>query len=138
MSVALSPSITGVHESLNSTGTMASKRVGLKDTIESTTEDMVKKMSMGLLMYEETRLLIDKENKIIWEDINHIFLGTFEENLEDRRVYVNIHKPRLYRVACRYLTFPYVDMIQWIVSHTALEKIVLSNVNGTKFSTFRE
>jgi len=71
---------------------MASKRVGSKDIIESTTGDVVEKVSMSLPIYEDTKLFIDKEIKITWKDINDIFLGTFEENLEDRRVSVSIHK----------------------------------------------
>lgn len=107
----MSPSITGVHQSLSSTCTMASKRAGSKDTIKSTIGDVVEQVSMSLPIYEDIKLFIEKEIKIKWQDINDIFLGTFEENMEDCRVYVNIHKSGLYRVACRYLAFPFADMI---------------------------
>lgn len=90
---------------------MASKRVGSKGTIESTSWDVVKQVYMNLPIYEDTKLFIDKEIKIKWQDINDIISDTFEENLENRRVYVNIHKSGLYRVACRCPTFPFVDMI---------------------------
>jgi len=75
---------------------MASKREGLKDTVESATRDVVEKVSMSLPIYEDTKLFIDKDIKMKWKDINDTFLGTFEEDLEDRRVYVNIHKFALY------------------------------------------
>lgn len=65
--------------------------------------------------------------KIAWKKINEIFEGTFKEDLEDRHVYVNIHKLGLYRVTCRYPTFPCVEMIHLFVSHTNLEMMKLSN-----------
>lgn len=71
---------------------------------------------MSLPIYEDTKLFIDKEINMKWQDMNGTFLGTFEENLEDRRVYVNIHKSGLYRISCRCLTFPCMDMIHWILS----------------------
>jgi len=72
-----------------------------------------------------------------WQDINDAFLGTFEEDLEDHRVYVNIHKFFLYRIACTYLAFPCVDMIHWIVSHTDPKKMVLISISGIEIATFR-
>lgn len=92
MSVSLSLGITRVHQSLSNTSKMASKRVGLKDTIESTTKYVVKQTSKSLSIYEDTELFIEKEVKMKWKDINDILLGTSEENLEDRRVNINIHK----------------------------------------------
>lgn len=136
MIIDLPPGITGVHQSLISIGTKASKRVGSKDTIESTTGDVIEQVSVSLPIYEYTKLFIYKEIKITWQGINDIFSGTFEENLEDRRLYVNIHKFGLYWVACRYLTFPCADLIHWIVSHTDLETMLLSSVSGTKLATF--
>ena len=91
---------------------MASKRACSKDTIESTTRYVVEKVSISLSIYEDTKLFIDKEIKITWKEINDIFSGTFEENLEDRRVYVNIHNSSLYWFSCRYPAFPCVDMIE--------------------------
>lgn len=73
-----------------------------------------------------------------WKDIKDIFLGTFEENLEDCKVYVNIQKSGLYQISYRYPAFPCVDMIHWIVSHTNPETIVLRSSSGTKLATSRE
>ena len=56
--------------------------------------------------------------------------------MEDRRVYVNIHKSGLYRIACRYVVFPCVNIIHWIFSHTDPEMMVLSSVSRIKFATF--
>lgn len=111
MSVALSPCIIGVLPSLSSIGTSASKSAGSKDTVESATRDVVEKMSMSSPIYEDTKLFIDKDIKMKWQDINKTFLGTYEEKLEDRRVYLNIHKSVLYHIACRYPAFPCADMI---------------------------
>lgn len=132
----MSPSIIGVHLSLNSSGTMASKRVGSKDTVESETRDAVEKLSMRLHIYEDIKIFIDKDIKMKWQEINDTFSGTFEENIEDRRVYINIHKFGLYRIACRYPTFPCADMIHCIVSHTDPETMALSSASGTKLATF--
>ena len=111
MSFYRSPGITCVHPSLSSIGTMASKRMRSKDTVESAIGDAVKKVSMSFPIYEDTKIFIVKEINMKWKDINETFSGTFEEKLEDRRVYVNIHKSSLYQVACKYLTFPCTDMI---------------------------
>lgn len=99
MSVSLSPGILGVFLPLSNTGSMASKRSRSKDTVESATGDVVEQVSMRFPIYEDTNLFIDKEIKMKWKDINDISLGTFEENLEDRRIYVNIHKSGLYWIA---------------------------------------
>lgn len=66
---------------------------------------------MSLLVYTDTHLFIEKDIKISWQDINTIFADGFEENLEDRQVYVNIHKLGLYKVACMYHVFPCADVI---------------------------
>ena len=76
---------------------------------------------MSFLMYIDTHFFIKKDIKITWKDINTIFTCSFDENLEDRKVYVNIHKSRLYKVAFRYPVFPCVDVIHWI-SHTLIRR----------------
>lgn len=111
MGVALSPGIIGVHLSFNNTCTMPSKRAWLKENIESVTRDAVEQVSIGLPMYEDSKLFIDKENKMKWKYTSNIFLGTFEENLGDEGVYVNIHKSGLYQITCKDLAFPCVNMI---------------------------
>ena len=131
MSISLSIDITGVHHPLNSIGIMASKRAGSKHTIESAIRDVVEQVSMSLPIYEDTKLFIEKEINIKWKDINDIFSSTFEENLEDHKVYVNIHKSSLYQIACKYPAFPCAKMIHWAVSHTDPETMVLSSVSGT-------
>lgn len=90
-------------------------------------------MSFSLLIYEDTKLLLDKDIKLKWQEVNEAFTGTFEEDLEDRQVYMNIHKFGLYRIACRYVEFPCTDMIH---SHTDPEMMTLSNISGTKLATF--
>lgn len=131
------PGITSVQQSLSSIGTMASKRVGSKDTIGSATGDVVEQMSMRLPIYEDTKIFIDKGIKMKWQGIKDIFSGTFEENLEDRKDYVNIHKFGLYRIACRYPTFPCAYKIHRIVLHTDPETMSLSSVSGIEISTFK-
>lgn len=137
MNVAMSPSIAGVHPSLSRLGSMASKRAGSKDTNESAIGHAVEQVSMCLSIYEETKLIVDKEIKLKWQDINDTFSGTFGEDLEERRVHVNIHKSCLCRIACRYPSFPCADMTHLIVSHTDLEMMVLRNVSGTEIATFK-
>lgn len=48
--------------------------------------------------------------KITWQEIKDIFAGSSREDLEDRQVYVNIHRYNLHKVACRYPAFPCVDI----------------------------
>ena len=133
----MSPGIAGVCLSLSSIVTMASKRVGSKDTVGSETGDAAEHVSMGLPIYEDTKLVIDKDIKMKWKEINDTFSGTFEEDLEDHRVYVNVHKSGLYQIACRHPTFPCANTIHWIVSHVDPEMMMLSSVSGTDLATFK-
>jgi len=136
MNVTMSPCIAHVHPSLSSLGSMASKRAWSKDTDESATGDAVEQVFMIFLIYEDTNLLVGKDIKLKWQDINDAFLGAFGEDLEDCKVYVNIHKYGLYQIAFCYLAFPCMDMIHWIISHTDPEMMALSSVSGTMISTF--
>lgn len=137
MSVTMSLGITGVRPSLNIIVTMASKRIGSKDTFASETGDAVEQVFMGLLVYEGTKLAIDKDIKLKWHDINDTFSGTFVEYLEDHKVYVNIHKSSLYHISCMYLVFPCTDMIHWIVLHTNPETTMLRSASRIELATFR-
>lgn len=56
---------------------------------------------MRFPIYEDTKLFIEKDIKMKWKDINDTLWGTFEEDMEDRKVYVNIHKSSLYPIGCR-------------------------------------
>ncbi len=136
MHVAMSPDLAGVHPPLSSSGSMASKRAGSKDIDESETGAVVERVFTGLLIYEDTKLIVDKEIKMQWKEDNDAFAGTFGEDLKDRQVYVNIHKSRLYQIACRYPVLPCMDMIYWIVSHTDPKTMKLSSVDGTEIATF--
>ena len=75
------------------------------------TRAAVEQVSSGLPIYEDTKLYLDKDIKLKWQEVNETFAGTFGEHLEDQKVYVNIHKSGLYRIACKYPTFPCRDMI---------------------------
>ena len=87
-------------------------------------------------IYEDTKLYLDKDIKLKWQEVNETFAGTFGEDLEDRQVYMNIHKYGLYQIAWRYPAFPCMDMIHWIISQTNLKKMTLSSVSGMKLATF--
>jgi len=130
MHVAMSLDIAGVHPSLSSSWSMASNRVRSKDTDRSTTRVVVKWVSTSFPIYEDTKLIIDKDIKMKWHEVNDAFSSTFGEDLEDCQVYVNIHKSILYWIACKYRTFPCADMICWIVSHTDPKTMKLSSVSG--------
>ena len=112
---ALSPDTSVVEKSLNITCIMVSKRVGSKDIVESNIGDVVEHVPMNLPIYADTKLFIENDMKITWQEIKDIFAYNFKEYFEYRQVYVNIHKLGLYRVACRYLAFPCVDIIHWVV-----------------------
>ena len=75
---------------------MASKRAGSKDTNGSATRAAIKRVSASLLIYEDTKLILDKDIKLKWQEVNDAFTGTFGEDLEDRQVYMNINKCGLY------------------------------------------
>lgn len=62
---------------------MASKRVGSKDTDRSATGLTVERVFASLLIYEDTKLILEKEIKLKWQEVNDAFVGTFGEDLED-------------------------------------------------------
>ena len=116
---------------------MASRRDGSKDTVERSTGDVVEQLSMSLPIYTNTHQFIDKYINITWKYINNTFTSSFEENMEDQHVYVNIHKSGFYKVAWRYPNLPCANVIQWIVSHTDPEMMILSSVSGVELVTYR-
>ena len=111
MHVALSLDLAGVRLPLNSLGSMASKGLGSKDTDGSATGAEIERVSTSLPIYEDTKLILDKDIKLKWKDFNDAFASTFGEDLKDHQVYVNIHKFGLYRISCRYPMFPCANMI---------------------------
>ena len=44
-------------------------------------------------------MIVDKDIKLKWQEVNDAFEGTFGEDLNNRQVYVNIHKFGLYWIA---------------------------------------
>lgn len=62
----MSPSIIGVLLSLSNTSTMAFKRAESKDIVESTTRFVAKQVFASLIAYEDIKLFVDKDIKMIW------------------------------------------------------------------------
>lgn len=60
MHVSMSLDIAGVHPSLRSSRAMAFKGAGSKDTDGSATREAVKRVSMTLLIYKDTKLIVKK------------------------------------------------------------------------------
>lgn len=81
--------------SLNSLVSMASKRVGSKEINRSATSAAVERVSTSLPIYEDTKMIVEKDIKLKWKEVNDALSGTFGEDLEDRQVYVNIQKSSL-------------------------------------------
>jgi len=106
MHVTMSPNLAGVCLSLSSSRSMASQRAVSKDTDESATRAAIERVSTGFPIYQDTKLIVDKDIKPKWQEVNDAFTDTFGEDLEDCQVYVNIHKSGFYRIACRYPVFP--------------------------------
>lgn len=94
-------------------------------------------MSISLLIYEDTKLIVDKDIKLKWKEVNDAFTSTFGEYLKYCQVYVNIHKSSLYWIACKYPVLPWAYMIHWIILHTDPNTMTLSSISGTNIATFR-
>ena len=137
MHVAMSPDLVGVFLPLSNSGIMACKRVGSKDTDRSATGVVVGQVSTSFPIYEDTKLIVEKDMKLKWQEVNDAFTGTFGEYLKDCQVYVNIHKFDLYQITCSYPVFPCMNMIHWVVSHTDLKTMTLSSDNRMDIATFR-
>lgn len=73
----MSSFIVGFFPCLCSIGTMTSKRAGSKDTVGDETRDVVEHVSMVLPIYEDTKIFIDRDIKMKWNDTNDTFLATF-------------------------------------------------------------
>lgn len=58
---------------------MASKWAGSKDTNGSATGAAVERVSTSLPIYEDTKLIVDKDIKMKWKEVNDAFAGTFGE-----------------------------------------------------------
>lgn len=83
MHVSMSPYLVGVRPPLSSSGSMASKRAGSKDTDGSATRTKIEWVSTSFLIYEDTKLIVDKDIKLKWQEVNDAFAGTFWEDLKD-------------------------------------------------------
>ncbi len=94
--VSMSPNIVGVRLPLSSSGSMASKKVGSKVINGSAFGVGVERLSTSLSIYEVTKLIIDKDIKLKWQEVNDTFASTFGEDLEDHQAYVKIHKSDLH------------------------------------------
>jgi len=129
MHVTLSPYLVAICLPLSS--------LGSNDTDRSATGATVERVSTSLPIYEDTKLIVGKEIKLKWKEVNDAFVGTFWEDLEDCQVYVKIHKSGLYQIACRYPVFACIEMIHYIVSHSYRETMTLSSVTRTEISTIR-
>ena len=67
MNVSMSLGIIGVHLSLKNTSTMDFKRADSKDIVESTKGFAAKQVSMSFPIYEDIKLFIEKDIKMIWQ-----------------------------------------------------------------------
>ena len=83
MHVTLSPDLVGVCPPLSSSGSMASKGAGSKDTKGSATGATIERVFTSFPIYEDTKLIVDKDIKLKWQEVNDEFVGTFGEDLED-------------------------------------------------------
>lgn len=117
---------------------MSSKRIGSEDTDGNVARAVAEQVSSSLPIYKDTKLYLDKDVKLKWQEVNEKFVGTFGEHLEDHQVYMNIYKSGFYQIACRYPVFACVDMIHSIASHTDPKIMTLSSVSGMKLATFWE
>lgn len=56
---------------------------------------------------------------------NTFMQETFPEDLEDFHAYININKPRIHRIVCRYLVMTCIEFIEWITAHVDDSHLVL-------------
>ena len=73
--VSMSRGIECAHLSLSSSGSMASKRSGSKDTYGSAIGAVFERVSTSLLLYEDNKLIIDRDIKLKWQEVNDAFSG---------------------------------------------------------------
>lgn len=83
MHITMSLDIAGVRSSLKNLGSMVSKRVVSKNTDRSATIVVVEWVSTSLPIYEDTNLVLDKDIKLKWQEVNDAFSSIFGEDLKD-------------------------------------------------------
>lgn len=111
MHVALCLDLAGFRLALSILGLMSSKRTESKEIDGSAIGVVVERLSTRLQIYEDTNLILDKDIKMKWQEVNDTFVGTFREELKDHQVYVNIHKSGLYQITYKYPMLPWADTI---------------------------
>jgi len=89
-------------------------------------------------VYADTQLFIEKGTTLTWQLIKDTFADEFKADLEDQQVYLSIQRSRLYKVTCKYPTFPCAEIITWIVSHMDEKTMTLSSASERKLATSRK
>ena len=62
---------------------MVSKRTRSQDTDGVMVGTTVEQVSSSIPIYEDTKLYLDKDIKLKWQEVNEAFIGTFWEDLKD-------------------------------------------------------
>jgi hypothetical protein len=66
--------------------------------------------------------------------------SSFSTDVEDQdelKLFKNIRRSGIFRVASHIVFFLYVDFIGWIIKHVNLRKIYICNVRGDPIASFR-
>jgi hypothetical protein len=89
-------------------------------------------------IYDDTTRFIVRGTSLKWGEVLQMFKNqSFPQEIEDElKIFKNIQKSKLHKVATHGTIFPYVDTISWIVKHVYLDNKHILNAKGHPITSF--
>jgi len=134
----LSLYLSDVHPHLSSIWWIASKRVGSQDTDGNAARAAVERVSSSLLIYEDTKLFLDKDIEMKCQEVNEHLQDLLKKTSNTVRCMWTFTSPACIELHANTLRSHAWTWKHWIVSQNDPKTMTLSSVNGTKLATFWE
>jgi hypothetical protein len=92
-------------------------------------------------VYDDTKGVIDKYTSLKWGEFikcfNNQTFPQYGEDDPDLKMFRNIKRSKLYKVAAHTTVFPCAEAISWIVKHVDLETRFILNAKGHPITSFQ-
>jgi hypothetical protein len=92
--------------------------------------------------YDDTSGILEKQGETLkWGDVYHMFkkssFSTDAKDQDELKIFKNIKRSGIFRVASHVVVFPYVDAIIWIIKHINLRNKYIFNARGDPIASFQ-